>query len=206
MKKLLSLGSDGNLVLKLPDGKQENISQGIPGLAYLLIDSSGSMSGDKLNQAKKGGIRFTENALSQNYSIGIIKFDSNAVDICKPQKDFKNIKDAVRSIETEGSTDLTAALEIAFSAFAKANGNRVIVVLTDGVPDDADTALAVGEKAKACGIDIICIGTDDADQDFLSRLASQKGFGLKVPSSQFEKSISSAALFLPAPQYDIVKL
>ena len=49
---------------------------------------------------------------------------------------------------------------------------RFVVVLTDGYPDAGDTAIEEAGKAKDAGIEIVAIGTGDADQDYLRLIAS----------------------------------
>jgi len=54
-------------------------------------------------------------------------------------------------------------------------------------------------RAKERGIEIIAIGTDDADKDFLSRLASRSDLMVKVSRELLGQSIASAAKMLPGP-------
>jgi hypothetical protein len=61
-------------------------------------------------------------------------------------------------------------------------------------------ALAEGEKAKKDKIDIITIGTDDANQEFLEKLASTVELGKKVTREVFSEAISSASNLLPPPK------
>jgi hypothetical protein len=44
---------------------------------------------------------------------------------------------------------------------------------------------------------VITIGTDDADKDFLSRLASRAELSVKVSRDQLGQSIASAVKMLP---------
>lgn len=46
-------------------------------------------------------------------------------------------------------------------------------------------------------IDIIAVGTDDADSSFLKKLASRNDLGIKVLRPKFEKGIIQAARSLP---------
>jgi hypothetical protein len=54
--------------------------------------------------------------------------------------------------------------------------------------------------AKADKIDIITIGTDDADQTFLKNLASSTQLGSKVSREAFSSTISSSVKLLPLPK------
>jgi len=71
-----------------------------------------------------------------------------------------------------------------------------IVVVTDGAVDDPKSTLALGTKLKASGVEILAIGTDDADKAFLSQLASRPDLGMKVVSSQLRQAITDASKLL----------
>jgi len=55
-------------------------------------------------------------------------------------------------------------------------------------------------EAKNAGIEIITIGTDDADEEFLRLLASRKELATKVIREQLGQAIADAAKMLPAPK------
>ncbi|MCK5415856.1 VWA domain-containing protein [Candidatus Parcubacteria bacterium] len=76
------------------------------------------------------------------------------------------------------------------------NGQRMIVIATDGEPDNADKTLKIAIVAKNKGIKIICIGTDGADEQFLKKLFSKEKLGIKVPVNNFGKAIENAMLLL----------
>ena len=83
-----------------------------------------------------------------------------------------------------------------------------MVIVTDGMPNgqgDPMSTLKAGEDAKRNGIDIITIGTDDADQEFLKRLASRKDLGVKVQSKHLEKTITDSVRLLPPAPRGLVK-
>ena len=170
------------------------------GFIYLLIDCSASMNGDKLNQAKRGAIKFAKDALRKGYLTGLIQFDSSAVHLCDPQRELAILEEQLRRITIGGSTNMTQGLLVATEKLAGRIGSRVIVIATDGDPDNRSTALRAAEKAKKNGVDIISIGTDDANRDFLKKLASRSDLGIKVSRSQFEKGITQAAESLPQLQ------
>lgn len=167
------------------------------GQVYLLIDCSGSMSGQKLQQAKTGGQEYASTALLEGYAVGLISFGSEAHLLHRAQNDSVQIVRALSSIEIEGSTKLDAALELAIGELSDHEGNRVIVVVTDGIPDDRAGALAAGARAKRAGMLIVTIGTDDADHDFLRALASEPDLNVETTAPHLHDAISSATRFLP---------
>jgi len=200
-KKLLSLGTDGKLVLRLPDGRVEALPAMTPAFqtVFLLIDCSGSMSDGKLKQAQSGALSFAADALGNGYHVGLIRFESTATILCKPTRDLAGLRRRIQSLATGGSTDMTHALQLAFEDLSATVGTRAIVVVTDGMPDKPGTALETARQAKGNGIDIIAIGTDDADKDFLGKLASRSDLMVKVSRELLGQSIASAAKLLPGP-------
>ncbi len=169
----------------------------INGLVYLVIDCSSSMAGeDKINQAREGAIGFALEAQKKGYSVGLIQFSSYAEHISTPQHDIINFKNKVKRIVAQGSTNMSAGLQMAVDNFDGKIGEKVICVVTDGMPDNKKETINVAKKAKAKGIDIITIGTDDADKNFLEQLATRKDLSLKVSQSDLQMGIISAANML----------
>ena len=72
-----------------------------------------------------------------------------------------------------------------------------MVIITDGITINPESALKAADDAKRLGISILTIGTDDADFVFLSKLASQTELARQVSSAQLEKAISDSAHMLP---------
>ena len=169
----------------------------VTGFVYLLVDCSGSMSGDKINQAKRGALSFAKDALAKGYQTGLIKFESSATHLCDPRPDISILERRLQEIGLGGSTDMTGALLLATEKLLDKRGFLVTVIATDGMPDNKSTTLEAAQQAKKNRIDIIAIGTDDADQDFLKKIASRSELGVKVSREQFEKGITSAARSLP---------
>ena len=180
------------------EGKPISFEIPTAGFVYLVVDCSGSMEeGNKLNQAKKGITNFAREARNKGYLTGLIKFESSAPHLCEPVRDVSVLENEVERINIGGSTNMADAIHIATERLKAKKGPRVIIIATDGMPDSREKALYEAERAKKVGIDIITIGTDDADKDFLRKLASRTNLGIKVSREQFGKSISSVATMLP---------
>ena len=52
-------------------------------------------------------------------------------------------------------------------------------------------------KARAKGVEIMAVGTDDADRKFLSQIVSRKELATKVERPQFRSQIASYGQQLP---------
>ncbi len=196
IKKVLTLGPKGNLVLKSADGRMEDIHRSVSGCVYVIIDCSGSMSGEKLDRARLGAFDFATEAVRKDYRVGLIGFDTTASVICEPLSSMSQFEDALGSLAAGGSTNMTQAIELATDRLLFESGIRSMVIVTDGVPDDPDAALLAGQKAKVESIDIIAIGTDPADREFLAKLATRNDLATHVPSDQLRQGIAGAAKLL----------
>jgi Mg-chelatase subunit ChlD len=167
---------------------------------YLVIDTSGSMANEKLEQAKLGILDFAEDAFRKEYDVGLISFDTNARHVCEPTYDIGVLKKCLDELNAAGTTNMSAAVRLAHEHFNAMKDTRVMVIATDGLPDNAQEALNAAARAKDDKIDIITIGTDDANQEFLKKLASQSKLGKKVAREVFSQAISSASSLLPPPR------
>jgi Mg-chelatase subunit ChlD len=169
------------------------------GMVYLVVDCSGSMDGYKISQVKGGILEFAQDAIKRSYSVGLIKFNTSATHLCEPKGDIEDLSACLDKMDANGSTNMAAAIAMAHEHLGNTDYARAIVIATDGRPDKAQSALQAGQAAKNDGVDIITIGTDDADLAFLRRLATSVEFGNKVSNEQFGKTIASAHLLLPDP-------
>lgn len=168
------------------------------GEIYLLLDCSGSMSTHhKMEQAKSGAIGFCEEAINKGYLVGLILFADSAEILISPQNDIKKIKNRIKFLNADGSTNLTDALKLAANYLKSKDDERIICVVTDGMPNNLESALNQAKKAHKEGIDIMAIGTDDANMYFLEKLANRKELTIKVQSSEFEIGIKNMAKLLP---------
>ncbi len=187
--------------------KAENITSGttntryenMGGIVYLVIDCSGSMEGYKMSQAKQGILEFAQDAIKKDYTVGLIKFNSTATHLCEPKDNVGDLRAYLDKMNANGSTNMASAIAMANQHLSDVRYTRVMVIATDGRPDRTAFALQAGQIAKNEGIDIITIGTDDADVSFLKKLATSAELGNKVSSEQFAKAIGSAVKMLPDP-------
>lgn len=166
------------------------------GTVYLAVDSSGSMEGEKLAQAKRGAVGFAKEARRKGYQTGLIAFDSYATLLCSPRKDISVLQKALDPVVVGGTTNMTQAIELASEKLRSKKGKRVLVMVTDGAPDNDDDCLAAGRRAKKEGIEIITVGTDDADHGFLKKLASRNDLATLVQKHQLGEGIAATAKLL----------
>jgi uncharacterized protein YegL len=155
---------------------------GVSDYIFFLLDCSGSMGGDKFDQAKKGINDFSEKIF--NAHLDFIAFSTKA-----------RIVANFEEVEVGGATNMFAAIALAHKNMS-GNGKQTIILATDGQADELNKTIQAASVAKEDGIKIICIGTDDADEEFLKKLSSRKDLGKKVPQKDFRQAIAQSANFL----------
>ena len=168
----------------------------VPGTVILAIDCSSSMARDKLRQAQAGALAFAKDALGRGYAIGIVQFDSEAYVRAPPGREIGALHAAVETRAVSGTTNLADGLRLAAEQVG-ARPNSVICIVTDGVPDSPSAAMQAAADAKGRGIDIMAVGTDDADWDYLSRLVTRTELAAKVEANRLGQQIADMSKKLP---------
>ena len=140
----------------------------------LLIDVSASMTGEPLLQAQRAAREFLDSCDFTRAEVGLISFSTEVILQAGATDNARKIKAAIDRLEPQASTNLTDALILADRELEARDRTRYIVVLTDGYPDAAESAVEAAVKAREAGIEIVAIGTGDADRDYLKRLASSE--------------------------------
>ncbi|NOV03448.1 VWA domain-containing protein [Paenibacillus planticolens] len=151
-------------------GKREIPSLGI----VLVIDKSGSMSGEKMKLAQEAASR-TVDLLRDKDTLGVLGFDSSPTWYVEPQKltQKPDVIQKINAIPADGGTEIYTAVEEAFAKLSKVDAQRKhIILLTDGqsaTTQSYETLTADMQKMNMT-MSTVAIGTD-ADQALLSRLA-----------------------------------
>jgi Mg-chelatase subunit ChlD len=161
--------------------------------AMLLLDISGSMEGQNLCQAKKGAMDFAADTIKNGFEVGLISFASEVKIISDPVKKIDSLQEQLMSLSASGSTKMHEAIKLATEILGAKEGSRYIVLATDGYPDDFEKTLLAAKSAKSKGIVIICVGVDDTDHNFLSKISSGKDLAeMAIDSIDYGKKIRLA--------------
>jgi len=204
-----AIGAPAQAALDTSRGQDLAKAGALTGYIYLLVDRSASMrKGDKVRQAQKGAIKFAKNALEQGYYTGMIQFDTSPTLVCEPDKNIAALEKAVSDMKPSRSTHMAKAIKLAHKLLTNQPGMRVIVIVTDGLPNgegDPQASIMAAKEARRAGIFIMAIGTDDANSDFLKRLASRFDLGMKIERNQLASAISDSSRMLPPPQNRVMK-
>jgi Mg-chelatase subunit ChlD len=149
-----------------------------------------------------GAVEFAESAAKKGYEVGLIQFASSASVVIAPSQGAKGIRAGVETLSAVGTTNMAEALQLAREVLRQAKQARAVIVVSDGEPDDKERALRVGRELREDGVEIITVGTDDADRQFLAALATRADLATIVRAEKLQQAIAStaAALALPKPK------
>ena len=152
----------------------------------LVVDESGSMSGEKIENLKAALNSFVER-FRKTDKLTIVGFEQEARIILEPTEKtkFKNIDKAIKDIHASGSTNLHAGLmrgyKMAMKNFDKESINRVIF-LTDGNANVGVTeSEQIAKESKRCikkGISLVTIGLGVDFNNGLLREIADSGRGV----------------------------
>jgi Ca-activated chloride channel family protein len=138
------------LLLASPKAQLDEASI-VPKNLICVIDRSGSMSGEKIEQAK-GALTFVINSLNADDCFALVSY-SDSIDLMKPElvANTKENREAalkyVEDLSATGGTNIRDALVEALKLAASGDRPNIIIFLTDGLPTIGETD--VGKIAEA---------------------------------------------------------
>ncbi|MBC7777202.1 MAG: VWA domain-containing protein [Phycisphaerae bacterium] len=112
----------------------------IPKVFTLIIDRSGSMSGEKMAQAREGAAYIVNN-LNTGDLFNVVDFDDQITSFKPDHVPYTPANrnaalNFIAALTADGSTNISGAFSTAVPQFANDNGNtyNIIIFFTDGVP------------------------------------------------------------------------
>lgn len=156
----------------------------------LVLDRSGSMSGDRLEAAKAASISAVER-LHPDDVVSVIAFDDQVNVVAPPAARARQLRlvQQLSDLDTGGSTNLSGGwlrgrqhMEQALGMLGSLEGSsRRIVLLTDGHANagivDPSTLVELARTARAMGITTTTIGVGEGYDDDLLRSMADAGGG-----------------------------
>lgn len=149
---------------------------------YLILDCSGSMSGEPIEAVRQGvrmlvsDLRGNPQAVETTY-LSVITFASNAQQVC-PLTELMDFQEP--NLEASGSTSLGDALKLLercldnevrkSSPTQKGDWKPLVFLMTDGQPTDNWEMAADSLKQRKVGNIIACAAGSGADSQLLKRI------------------------------------
>ena len=168
------------LAMLMPPGDHFTQTQRLPREMVFVVDTSGSMHGQSIEQAKKA-LFYALSLLESDDSFNIIGFDNNVTAMSdRPliASDF-NLRRAERfiySLEADGGTEIQGALDAVLDGSTFDGFVRQVVFLTDGSVSNEAT-LFKNIQAKLGDSRLFTVGIGSAPNSFFMRRAADIGKG-----------------------------
>jgi Ca-activated chloride channel family protein len=205
--------SDGFFLLLAAPSVEVDQDQVIAKDVFIVLDQSGSMDGEKFEQAREA-LHYILDHLHDEDRFNIIAFSSGTRsfdDRLSPMRDVSSAHRWVDSLSAAGSTDINLAL---LEALAQVNPERstFLIFLTDGLPTEGETdteeILKNIEREASRNVRLFAFGVGyDVDTFLLDTLAGQNhgattyvspGGAIDEAVSGFYAKVSTPVLTMPS--------
>lgn len=163
--------------VKLTADKQEGLERAPLSLAVVL-DTSGSMAGDKIEDAKRSVLRLLAD-MRDDDEIAIIRY-SDGAEVLQPLARVgevrRTVETRVRDLQAAGGTNIPGGLREGRTSLANSGLGRVkrIVLVSDGLDSGRASATALASDASEHGMTVSSLGVGtDFDESYMSDIARQ---------------------------------
>lgn len=194
-----SANEDGFFTLIITPPVTVDEDRVIPKDVIIVLDQSGSMYGEKWEQARDA-VKFVLDNLNREDRFNVIAFSTGYrifANTLQPVSEANEAKDWISGLEALGGTDIDGALKEALR-MADSGRSTVVLFLTDGLPTEGETdASAILDNVKAVApgnTRIFTFGVgDDVDTFLLDQLYQTfRGAGTYVrPDERIDEEVSN---------------
>jgi Ca-activated chloride channel family protein len=153
-----------------------------PGLnVCLVLDTSTSMAGTRMNQVIKAALQFI-NQLEEHDILSVVAFNDKAELVIPSEhgQDVHRLAARISTLQTRGGTEIfqglrTGLLEVQRNL--RPNSINHIILITDGrTYGDEDSCMQLAQQAADLGVPISAIGIgEEWNEDFIDSLAAKAG-------------------------------
>ena len=168
------------LLMVMPPEKPKAKAQRLPREAIYVIDTSGSMDGSSISQAK-AALQLALARLAPEDSFNVIEFNSHAIqlfDSSQPAtpRNIETAVDYVKNLHAEGGTEMMPALTLALGQSTTTGKVRQVIFVTDGSVGN-EIALLDYIKRHLKRSRLFTVGIGSAPNGYFMRKAAEYGQG-----------------------------
>ncbi len=205
-------GKPYHLLMVMPPNQQERPAAQMPRETIFIVDTSGSMHGVSMAQAKRA-VDLAIQALKPGDLFNVIEFDSYTTALYPHSMpaspgNVATARSFVQQLRADGGTEMRPALKLALSTPAQESHLRQIVFITDGSVGYEDQMFSMIEQNLGAAR-LFTVGIGSAPNSLFMRKAAEAGRGTYTfISALHEVSEKMEALFrkLEHPQVTDITL
>ena len=161
----------------------------------LAIDTSGSMKGTRIAAAKAAAITYLD-AVPANVRIGIVAFNNEVQVLQQPSLDREQSKTLINGLKVRSNTSLYGGVLAAVSATGPAEGQRQVLVLSDGDDTTSSTLPPVIDAIKKNKIRLDVVALEQGaggSSDLSSMAAAGNGTVFSADAATLDQTFSDEA-------------
>lgn len=171
--------------------EKDNVSRDI----VLVLDRSGSMDGEPLDQTKEAAVKFVDTVFEREARVSVVAYDTWASEVSPLSDDQQMLEEDIRELYADGTTNMYDGLVQADNILQDSQANRkIIVLMSDGLPNEGENdfgdfhspLLQYAEELKNKGYYVYTLGffTDLDSYDLYG--AQQLLEGIASPGLHYE--------------------
>ena len=185
---------------EISDFKVETNSESDKADIAIVMDCSGSMSGQPLSDAKVAAKSCVNAMNTINQEISIVQYSSVAEIASNKTNSKAVLLNSIEAIGDGGDTNISAGVLAGISTLTGATGTKAIILMSDGQDGNTQEAMdTVILSAVEQGITIYTVGLGDTNDEYLRNIADKTG-GKFIKASN---SIDLENIYLTLQRYII---
>ncbi|MCX6925503.1 MAG: VWA domain-containing protein, partial [Verrucomicrobia bacterium] len=174
----------------------------------LLMDCSGSMAGEKINEVKEAAIHFLKGQDLSRDTVSVVGFNTFPWVASSLTNRADVLVRAVNELQASGSTRMDLGMETAIEQFSRRSSGpegpaRAILMFTDGMPEPPSASaptLRLAQSARADGILIVSVATGDAEVQYLEQVTGDPKQVVPTSSGRFLEAFRQAERVIRSKQ------
>ncbi len=143
----------------------------------IVLDTSGSMEGTPLEDAKLAAQACVENMDTDSQDISIISYESSASTVVERTDSQDRLNYGISQLSAGGGTDISAGLSEGLNSLEGSGaGTQAIILMTDGQDGNSQEAMdEVLSRANSANVAVYTVGLGDVQEEYLKNIAERTG-------------------------------